>query len=64
MHLDRLFTGDSGVFDVRFLGALFCLWGLLAIYLLVDYAAYGRPRSEGYLIACLLYTSSVPTPFS
>ncbi|RGB65588.1 hypothetical protein [Provencibacterium massiliense] len=53
MHLDRLFTGDSGVFDVRFLGALFCLWGLLAIYLLVDYAAYGRPRSEGYLIAAL-----------
>lgn len=52
--MDRLFTGNDGVFDVRFLGFLQVLLCTFAIYLFVDYLAYGKKQLTGYLIAALV----------
>lgn len=50
---DRLFTGDDGIFDVRFLGFLQVLLCTFACYLFVDYLTYGKKPLTGYLIAFL-----------
>lgn len=52
--LDRLFTGDDGVFDVRFYGFLQVLLCAFAIFLFVDYLSYGKKKLTGYLIAGLV----------
>ena len=51
--LDRLFTGNDAVFDVRFLALLIGLWSLVALYLLVDYATLGLEKGFGYIVAAL-----------
>ncbi|WMJ82954.1 glycan biosynthesis hexose transferase WsfD [Oscillospiraceae bacterium LTW-04] len=51
--LDRLLTGDDAVFDVRFLAFLIGLWALVALYLLVDYAAWGLEKRFGYIVAAI-----------
>lgn len=53
LALDRLFTGDDHLFDIRFLAALISAWSLLAIYLLVDYASWGMRKRYGYCVAAL-----------
>lgn len=53
MVLDRLFTGEDGLFDIRFLGILYILYACAGIYLLTAYAAHGRSLKEGYLLAAL-----------
>lgn len=53
MALDRLFTGDDSLFDVRFLALLLALLALLALYLLVEYVSKDLNRREGYLAAAL-----------
>lgn len=51
--LDRLFTGNDEIFDIRFLALPLCIWALIAIYLLVDYSSWGIERRYGYVIAAL-----------
>lgn len=51
--LDRVFTGDAPVFDIRFLGGILMLYAALAIFLLTEYVAFGRSRKEGILLACV-----------
>lgn len=51
--LDRLLTGDDGLFDVRYLSFFICLWLLLDLYLLVDYATWGIIKRRRYYIAAL-----------
>lgn len=53
LALDRLFTGDDHLFDIRFLAALVSVWSLIAIYLLVDYASWGLKKRYGYCVAAL-----------
>lgn len=52
--VDRLWTGDDGVFDVRFYGFLQVLLCTFAMYLFVDYLSYGKRPLTGYLIGALV----------
>jgi hypothetical protein len=51
--LDRLLTGNDGLFDIRFLSFFVSLWFLLGLYLLVDYATWGISKRRRYYIAAL-----------
>lgn len=51
--LDRLFTENDAVFDIRFLALLLGLWALFALYLLVDYTTWGMERRFGYIVAAI-----------
>lgn len=62
--VDRLFTGDDGVFDVRFFGFLQVILCAAAIYLFVDYLTYGKKRATGYLIAALVVLVLVDTGYT
>jgi len=53
LALDKLFTGNDDIFDIRFLSAIYFAWTLLALYLLVDYASWGLRKRFGYYIAAL-----------
>lgn len=52
--VDRIFTDDNGIFDVRFFGFLQVLICTFAIYLFVDYLTYGKKPLTGYVIAALV----------
>lgn len=52
--IDRLFTGDDGIFDLRFFGFLQVLLCTFAIFLFVDYLTYGKKPVTGYLIAAMV----------
>lgn len=51
--LDLLFTGEDRLFDIRFLSVLLICCNAIAIYLLVDYAAYKTNIIARYIIAAL-----------
>lgn len=52
--IDRLITGDDGIFDVRFFGFLQVFLCAAAVYLFVDYLTYGKKRTTGYVIGALV----------
>lgn len=52
--IDKLVTGNDGIFDVRFFGFLQVVLCTFAIYLFVDYLSYGKKPLAGYLIAGLV----------
>lgn len=62
--LDRVFTGDDGVFDIRFFGFLQVLLCTLAVFLFVDYLSYGKKKLTGYLIAALVVLVLVDTGYT
>ena len=64
VKLDALFTGNDAVFDIRFLAVMLCLWILVALYLLVDYASYGLDRRYGYLIAAIAVVLFIDTGYT
>ena len=51
--LDRLFTGNDGLFDIRFLSVIISIWFMLGLYLLVDYATWEISKRRRYYIAAL-----------
>ena len=51
--LDKLFTGNDDIFDIRFLSAIISLWFLVSLYLLVDCASWGTRKRYGYYIAAI-----------
>lgn len=51
--LDSLFTGDDGIFDIRFMGILLIIYCAAALYFFVDYLTYKVKTAAGYLIAAL-----------
>lgn len=53
LALDKLFTGNDDIFDIRFLSAIYFFWALVALYLLVDYATWGLRKQFSYIIAAL-----------
>lgn len=42
MILDRLFTGEDGIFDIRFLAAIYIVLYLIGFYLIIDYLTYQK----------------------
>ncbi len=62
--LDRLFTGDDGEFDIRFLGFLMMLYNALGIYMIVDYATYKKPLAFSYLVAILAVFTFADTAYT
>lgn len=53
LSLDRFFTGNDFIFDIRFLGGILMLYAAWAIYLLVDYVTYRSNRKGGMLLAAV-----------
>ena len=51
--LDKLFTGQDGVFDIRFQAVILAIYLMAAVYLLTTYAARRVKGSMAYLISLL-----------
>ena len=51
--LDRIFTGEDQLFDIRFLGALYIVYACISIYLLLNYITYERSVKEGWLLSAI-----------
>lgn len=62
--IDRLVTGDDGIFDVRFFGFLQVLLFTFVIYLFVDYLTYGKKRLTGYVIGSFTVLILVDTGYT
>ncbi len=51
--LDKLFTGQDGIFDIRFQAAILSVYCMVAVYLLTKYATLRAKGPLAYLIALL-----------
>lgn len=51
--LDKLFTGQDGIFDIRFQAAILSVYCMAAVYLLTKYATLRAKGLLAYLIALL-----------
>ncbi|MHC1750791.1 MAG: hypothetical protein AB9856_21160 [Cellulosilyticaceae bacterium] len=64
VSLDKVFTGDDGLFDIRFLAVLQIAMCIFAIYLLVDYLSYNRSNLAGLIIGGLTVLIFVDTAYT
>ena len=62
--LDKLFTGNDDIFDIRFLSGIISIWFLASLYLLVDYASWGVGKRYGYYIAAMAVFMFVDTGYT
>lgn len=53
LFLNKLFSPDTSIFDIRFLSVLLVIELVIGIYLLVDYIAWKKERLQGMLLAAL-----------
>jgi hypothetical protein len=51
--LNKLFTGQDGIFDIRFQAAILALYCMAAVYLITKYATLRAKGPFAYLIALL-----------
>lgn len=64
MLLDKLFTGNDAVFDLRFLAAILTLYFLAALYFLVDYLTHRLTLVSSLLIAAVCVAVFVDTGYT
>ncbi len=53
LTLDKLFTKNDSIFDIRFLSAIIGIWAVFDIYMLVNYATRFLGNRNGYIAGAL-----------